>query len=257
MQFKVCPTCGESFSAKPSELARRVYCSRPCQFRTRTRTCPECGQTFQVKASHFDLRVYCSLACAHVPRPITRIRTCPQCGTEFEVHGGSANPSRGPRFCSRRCGYLARSPRGLRWFMARVQCDVKTHCWIWIGARDRHGYGLITKGPHRMDILDRTAHRAAYRLLVGPIPSGLNVLHKCDRPACVRPDHLYVDTQKRNVEDMVLRGRTSSKLTPDLVRAIRTAHKNGDGYGILARRYKLGRSQIARIIRYESWRHVD
>lgn len=75
-------------------------------------------------------------------------------------------------------------------------------CWLWMGARDPDGYGSFrvgSRGTH--------AHRIAYALKVGHIPSGFSVLHKCDNPPCVRPDHLFLGTQLDNVHDMMSKSR--------------------------------------------------
>src|ERR1035437_8879652 len=53
-------------------------------------------------------------------------------------------------------------------------------CWLWIGARNRSGYGVF--GVEYRNVL---AHRMRYMLLVGPIPDGMFVLHHCDNPPCV------------------------------------------------------------------------
>jgi hypothetical protein len=77
-----------------------------------------------------------------------------------------------------------------------------TGCWEWYGAFNNYGYGSI-----RVDGLRVGAHRASYVAHVGPLPSNMQVLHKCDNPSCVNPDHLFLGTQSDNVYDMVHKGR--------------------------------------------------
>jgi len=75
-------------------------------------------------------------------------------------------------------------------------------CWEWTGWT-AHGYGYFRHDDGR----DWRAPRASYELFVGPIPEGMNVLHHCDNPPCVRPDHLYAGTSSDNMRDCVVRGR--------------------------------------------------
>ena len=76
-------------------------------------------------------------------------------------------------------------------------------CWNWTGTRDAKGYGQARLGPVRT-----TAHRLMWMLTQGPIPHPrLWVLHKCDNPSCINPNHLFLGTGKDNVDDMVAKGR--------------------------------------------------
>lgn len=75
-------------------------------------------------------------------------------------------------------------------------------CWLWIKAIRRPGYGAMTVNRRCT-----TAHRFSYENLVGPIPPGMFVCHKCDVRCCVRPDHLFVGTREDNGRDMKLKGR--------------------------------------------------
>ena len=72
-------------------------------------------------------------------------------------------------------------------------------CWVWAGVTFRNGYGQF--GRHSL------AHRIAWELMYGPIPAGLCVLHRCDNPPCVRPDHLFLGTVADNNHDMCAKGR--------------------------------------------------
>jgi hypothetical protein len=79
-------------------------------------------------------------------------------------------------------------------------------CWLWTGAYQKPGYGKIGDGSH-----SKYAHRVSWELQAGAIPHGLQVLHRCDNPQCVRPDHLFLGTQADNVADMYAKGRDGMK----------------------------------------------
>lgn len=97
-------------------------------------------------------------------------------------------------------------------FWAKVQ---KTDgCWLWIGARANafgHGYFSFRGGG-------ALAHRHSYEIAHGRIPRGLFICHRCDVPACVRPDHLFAGTQGDNIRDAVAKGR----LAPQIYRMAKT-----------------------------------
>lgn len=76
-------------------------------------------------------------------------------------------------------------------------------CWEWTSARNRKGYGVLRVGESA-----RLAHRLVYEQEYGKkIPLGLNALHRCDNPGCVRPDHLFLGTLADNNADMLAKGR--------------------------------------------------
>lgn len=75
-------------------------------------------------------------------------------------------------------------------------------CWLWEAYTMPNGYGLFSIGYDR-----GLAHRHAWEIYNGEIPDNLCVLHKCDTPACVRPDHLFLGTNKDNSQDMVRKRR--------------------------------------------------
>lgn len=93
------------------------------------------------------------------------------------------------------------TPLPKRFWKKVVKCE-PNECWYWKANTYADGYGQISvKGKPRQ------AHRVAYELCVGPIPEGLCVLHYCDNPSCVNPQHLYVGTHSDNMQDRAKRGR--------------------------------------------------
>lgn len=79
-------------------------------------------------------------------------------------------------------------------------------CWLWTGSKDKDGYGQLMLGGKR-----KKAHRVAYEQGRGAIPDGMSVCHKCDTPACVNPEHLFLDTQAGNVRDCRAKNRNRNQ----------------------------------------------
>lgn len=136
-------------------------------------------------------------------------------------------------------------------------------CWLWSGATNKQGYGELGKG--RRGDGNIAAHRLSYEIAYGPIPPAMQVLHKCDNPGCVRPDHLFLGTQKVNLEDMTAKDHRShysqkgedngrAKLTLIQVQEIRQRFANGDLRSLLAKEYRVRWRVIDRIVTGKSWR---
>lgn len=81
-------------------------------------------------------------------------------------------------------------------------------CLEWVGGKHRDGYGLTFVGKG----VSRLAHRIAYQLIHGPVPRDLLVCHRCNNPACVNVDHLYVGTQQDNMADREAAGRNGARI---------------------------------------------
>ena len=80
--------------------------------------------------------------------------------------------------------------------------DKSSDCWVWTGALSHLGYG---KFWYRDKV--QSAHRVAYQLFIGEIPKGMCICHTCDNRKCVNPKHLWLGTQKENIQDMWAKGR--------------------------------------------------
>lgn len=133
--------------------------------------------------------------------------------------------------------------------------EPNTGCYLWVSCRNAYGYGwtMMGRGSDKKAIL---AHRKAWILFCGSIPDGMNVLHHCDNPPCVNPDHLYLGTQRENARDMVRRKRWSSptqKLTHADVLKIRQDRRL---YKIIAAEYGVSYNAISSVKRRVSFKEV-
>lgn len=140
-----------------------------------------------------------------------------------------------------------------------------TGCLEWQGCLNSAGYGTIGIGS-RTDGTRKTmlVHRLSYILFVGLLSNDLSVLHHCDNPPCLRPEHLFKGTIAENVLDMMRKGRHNtlrgsqlgtSILTEEKVRKIKSllvSHTTAQ----LARMFKVSDTLIANIRYGRSWKHV-
>ena len=143
----------------------------------------------------------------------------------------------------------------------------ETGCMIWTGAATRQGYGIafdgkISAAGHKVP---EGAHRLSYAAEHGAIPPFMNVLHRCDVPCCVNPDHLFVGTQNDNMQDKISKGRQvrgdlhgMATMTEETVRAIRSEYRFRKVTGaMLAKKYGLNKSAVAAAIRGQNWKHIE
>ena len=143
-----------------------------------------------------------------MPTPLNLIyRVCAQCSKTFGVWPCKVRKSGGV-FCSRACHFLNRVEKSVPPEIRFWNYVNKTEgCWLWTGACASRGYGhLVIKKPRYT-----TAHRLSWEIHNGPIPKGLWVLHHCDTPACVRPDHLFLGTRADNEHDRTMKGRGNAR----------------------------------------------
>ncbi len=144
--------------------------------------------------------------------------------------------------------------------VARVEFDTNGGCWLWGSSITPRGYGMCNAGGKW-----RRAHRVSWEVYHGPIPEGLSVCHRCDMPACVNPDHLFVATHLENMRDRDTKGRRSppqgeahggSKLRDNDVREIRRLAAVGLSRRDIATRYSMSKSAIDFILTGRRWTHV-
>ncbi len=77
-----------------------------------------------------------------------------------------------------------------------VAIDIESGCWNWSKAKNKDGYGYVW-----FDGKMHRASRKAYEAFVGPVPEKLWVLHICDNPSCINPDHLFLGSHQDNAND--------------------------------------------------------
>lgn len=190
-------------------------------------------------------------------------RICQSCQTDFmaeqrEVNRGAA------KYCSISCGMKFRNSLNpgnpIEIFYKNISRDHHSDgCWIY-KRLENTGYGSIT--IKRKSV---RAHRFSYILYFGQIPDGMLVCHKCDRPSCVAPDHLFLGSSKDNRQDMIKKGRgnfprgnkqPSSVLNDEKVHEIKLKLLNGERTIDIAKEYLVKRNVVTDIKRNKNWKHV-
>ncbi len=135
-------------------------------------------------------------------------------------------------------------------------------CWNWTGETTTHN--RVNYGRCRIKENGvwhkRVAHRVGWILQEGPIPEGMQVLHRCDNPLCVRRSHLFLGDHDINMADKAAKGRapaganhTRTVMHPQLTAYIRRLASDGLSYTEIATYTELSRTSVGRITRGESW----
>jgi len=137
-------------------------------------------------------------------------------------------------------------------------CD----CHLWTASTNKFGYGKLAVGSNNWTL----AHRFSYELNKGEVPEGLCVLHTCDNPACVNPEHLYLGDYKQNAVDREQRQRGNhafgekhgrNKLSVDSVRKIREEFQTGKfSFRQLGKIYGVDGKTVADIVRNKLWQSL-
>lgn len=135
-------------------------------------------------------------------------------------------------------------------------------CWLWLGRKCPDGYGKLV---HRRKVWG--THRISWLLHNGPIPDGMQVLHRCDVPACVNPAHLFLGTQIDNIRDMIAKGRADTsglrgerhhlaRVNEAQVRTIRSLACERRSFASIARQLSVSEDIVRNIVHRRTWRHV-
>ena len=135
-------------------------------------------------------------------------------------------------------------------FWAKVDKTTPDGCWVWTRSCFSNGYGQFRVA---MGESPRRAHRVSWEIHSGGIPDGLLVLHTCDNPPCVRPDHLFLGDDAANAADKVSKGRQSrvgsrGKLAPTQVQEIRQRASRGESMRSLGREFGVDGSNVSRLV---------
>lgn len=153
---------------------------------------------------------------------------------------------------------MSRPPNDLPRLMRYVE---KTDsCWIWHGQLSWTGYGKT-----RVNLKHKIAHRAIYELVVGDIPPGLCLLHRCDNRVCVNPSHMFLGTRADNMRDCIRKGRhwvlsgdkhPLSKIRSSDVRTIELKIASGMSSTDVAQEYGVSQMAILNLFYSKTWRQA-
>lgn len=182
------------------------------------------------------------------------------CGN-YNILNSSAIKRKSVISCSVQCEFRINISRE-KSFNSKIVKD-QNGCWIWIGHRDKDGYGVMAWGGRGSQPI--RAHRFSYERNKGKIPEGMYVCHSCDCPSCINPDHLWLGTAKENYNDSKNKKRNTTgerqskaKLTAKKSQDIRDRYKKG-GVSLrqIAEIYGVKHSTIYNIIIEKTWKNTS
>lgn len=133
-------------------------------------------------------------------------------------------------------------------------------CWMWTASVAGKGYGQMKLPKQRKQ---EYSHRLSYMIYKGEIPEGKYVCHTCDNPRCVNPDHLFIGTNKENLQDMKAKGRSTfgeknarAKLTEEQVKQIKSCLDSGMTQTQIAAAFNIHQVHVSRIKNGLRWEHL-
>lgn len=191
-----------------------------------------------------------------------RTGNCLPCRTELNRLYYRNSGFRERQLARRRAAYVRKPrPAAVDRFWAKVTRADGDECWEWQGATNQHGYGIFYPVLRNRKML---AHRYSLTLATGREPPDC-VLHRCDNPRCVRPDHLFLGSRSDNAADKVSKGRQSgaqgeanskARLCAEQVLEIRRQAAAGKSRSQLARDFKVSLRNMRQIVDGQTWKHL-
>lgn len=189
-------------------------------------------------------------------------KVCLQCLMKFNIKSYLSIKGFGI-FCSKSCRAIFNNAKRkiidpYTRFIERI--EITKNCWLWNGYKNNCGYGEF-KVNNRMT----KAHRFSWSYYYGEIPSGLCVLHSCDNPGCVNPEHLFLGTPKDNAIDRQKKDRghrprgeqcANAKLKNEDVIKIRNRINNNETVMKIAKDYNVSWTTINSIKKQKTWSHI-
>ena len=159
------------------------------------------------------------------------------------------------------------SPQDILRFWSKVRIRQSEKCWPWMAGSLSNGYGwfALHGRPRQM----RVAHRVAWVIAKGSLPTDICVCHHCDNRLCCNPSHLFLGTQADNIRDALEKGRLrqpgfcgeqngNSRLTKEKVRKIRAEYAIGNiSQRALATKNGVCQRTINMIIHNKTWVHIS
>jgi hypothetical protein len=132
--------------------------------------------------------------------------------------------------------------------------SVSEGCWEWQAAKNNKGYGMFGEaGNKRLSL----AHRVMWKMEYGEIPKGEWVLHHCDNPGCVNPEHLYLGNNTANVQDMHRKGRGWGGIGPETAYAILWRWASGENRQKIAEEYGVSLHVVKDIAARRTWKSLS
>lgn len=142
------------------------------------------------------------------------------------------------------------------WSRVAITADDQ-RCWEWTGCKGTRNYGMI-----KYEGKKTRSHKVAWYLTYGKYPD-LLLLHSCDNPSCVNPNHLREGTNADNTQDKVSRNRQAkgeksgtAKLNTSSVRQIRQLLRDGVRMTAIAKQFDVAPPTIRQIKLGRTWSHV-